>query len=414
MPSPPVDPTRTPGSELVLPANPLMNISDKSLEGYVDCTLYEETGNFFPVDDPENFVDDVIPPPVLAPRPALVRMSGPIEVAVSRVSVPDVPSLPSTGQPGSTIPPPVAAAAATEMPPPSVLGTTPGTTIPPPYAPGTTIPPPYAPGTTTPPPFAATPYPSTTIPPPMSPQDERISRVDLEPRTRKRPPVWMLAGAGVAAAVVLTIIIIVSKGTTSTAAPAADKPAVHNMSAKPAPAKPAAKNEPVPAVGNTASENVEEPPEDEPPHGDGPQVVGSGPCKLVVASTPAGSMVSVDTKTVGPSPITIATECGKHRVDIQHARYQTAAKFVTLEEGKPGSLDVNLARPIHSVSITSQPSGATVFIDGRRAGTTPTVLTVMGFSNLNLEVKKAGYQIAVTKLYSKVPQDKVTIRLAKW
>jgi hypothetical protein len=39
--------TRTPGSALVLPANPLMNLTDESLEGFVDCRIYEETA---PVD----------------------------------------------------------------------------------------------------------------------------------------------------------------------------------------------------------------------------------------------------------------------------------------------------------------------------------------------------------------------------
>jgi hypothetical protein len=44
--------TRTPGSEMVLPANPLMNLTDELLEGFVDCRLYEETGKFFIEDAP--------------------------------------------------------------------------------------------------------------------------------------------------------------------------------------------------------------------------------------------------------------------------------------------------------------------------------------------------------------------------
>jgi len=126
------------------------------------------------------------------------------------------------------------------------------------------------------------------------------------------------------------------------------------------------------------------------------------------------SMISIDGNSMGPSPITIATECGKRRIEVKHARYQSATKFATLDESKPGSLDVTLIRPTHAVSITSQPSGATVFIDGRRAGTTPTVINVMGFVKLNLEIKKAGFQTTVTKLYSKSAQDKVRIKLAKW
>lgn len=33
---------RTPGSEIVLPANPLADLSDEKLEGFIDCTLYED------------------------------------------------------------------------------------------------------------------------------------------------------------------------------------------------------------------------------------------------------------------------------------------------------------------------------------------------------------------------------------
>jgi hypothetical protein len=46
-PAPPPVEARTPGSELVLPANPLGEVTDAAIAGYVDCTLYEETGNYF-------------------------------------------------------------------------------------------------------------------------------------------------------------------------------------------------------------------------------------------------------------------------------------------------------------------------------------------------------------------------------
>jgi len=38
--------SRTPGSDFILPANPLSNLTDDQLEGFIDCTLYEETGTF--------------------------------------------------------------------------------------------------------------------------------------------------------------------------------------------------------------------------------------------------------------------------------------------------------------------------------------------------------------------------------
>jgi hypothetical protein len=66
------------------------------------------------------------------------------------------------------------------------------------------------------------------------------------------------------------------------------------------------------------------------------------------------------------------------------------------------------------VTVTSHPSGATIYIDGRSAGTTPTKLNVLGFVTIKLELKKTGYQPASTKLYSRYPQDTVAVRLTKW
>jgi hypothetical protein len=125
-------------------------------------------------------------------------------------------------------------------------------------------------------------------------------------------------------------------------------------------------------------------------------------------------MVQLDDNTVGPSPLTVATSCEKHKLGISHPRYQAATKLVTLAEGKPQEVDVMLSRPTHFVTVTSTPSGAQIFIDGRSAGTTPSKVSVLGFTTLTLEFKKLGYQPASAKLYSKVPQDKVTVRLRKW
>ena len=143
-------------------------------------------------------------------------------------------------------------------------------------------------------------------------------------------------------------------------------------------------------------------------------MVGSGPCNVVVATTPAGSMVALDDKTVGPSPLTVGTSCEKHKFDISHARYQSVTKLVTLAEGKQEQVEVTLSRPTHVVTVTSNPSGATIFIDGRSAGTTPMKLSVLGFTTLKLEFKKTGYQPASKKLYSRVAQDKVAVKLNKW
>jgi hypothetical protein len=391
---------RTPGSELILPANPLQNLSDASLEGYVDCTLYEETATFFAVDDSGTPIDDLVPPPApptFAPRP-VGRLSTPVEIVQEPT---DEPTFETTLAPPRRIAP---------TPPPMPVVSAPrsdATPLPVTAAPRADATPPPMPAAD------ATPMPAILgarepLPPPResTPSGEIVSVMPVPSRRRS---VVVAAGA-VALVGALALWISMRGGSDPEAAPAT-KPVPAAQPAPIAPAPVAVVEPPPPPVSPVPPEEEVAPPSE--PESTAP-MAGEGPCQLAVASTPAGSIVHLDGKAIAPSPITIATSCERHKVDIKHPRYKLATKFVALKEGAPGAVDVTLQRPTHSVRVTSQPSGATIFIDGHRAGTTPTVLSVLGFSNLKLEVKKTGYATISRKLYSKTAQDKVAVKLTKW
>lgn len=382
---------RTPGSDLVLPANPLMNLSDESLEGYVDCTLYEETANFFPADDDGLLpLGDLIepPPPVLAPRSIVAKAPRPVEVMA------DEP--PADAQPMSEH------SFAGELPTMSQM-------VPLPTAPSAATPP-VVPSLQA---MAAMPVAMPPPPPAFASRDSApAGEVTMAVRAY-RPPgnrrAWIAAGIGLAAAAALaTTVIAATSGDDEAPAarPAANVETVTRVAPPPVelpPAPPA----PEPEENAAAPEPVV-------PSEPADAVAGEGPCRVEVSSTPAGSMVVLDGKTIAPSPVTIATTCARHKVDLKHPRYQLGSKFIALEEGTPGKIDITLQRPTHTVSITSQPANATVFINGKRAGTTPTKLRVLGFVNVKLELKKTGYATVSTKLYSKVAQDKLAVKLTKW
>ena len=76
-------------------------------------------------------------------------------------------------------------------------------------------------------------------------------------------------------------------------------------------------------------------------------------------------------------------------------------------------LDVLEKQEIHLVTVTSFPPGAELSIDGHRAGTTPTVVQVMGFATVHLTFSKAGFQSVTKKVYSKLPQDRVFVKLVR-
>ncbi|HEX7835942.1 MAG TPA: PEGA domain-containing protein, partial [Kofleriaceae bacterium] len=145
----------------------------------------------------------------------------------------------------------------------------------------------------------------------------------------------------------------------------------------------------------------------------GPRVVGSGPCRFTVATTPAGSVVRFDDQAMGPSPITIQGSCDRHKVDVSHVRYQSVEKSVTLTADGPQQLDISLPRPIHAVTVNSFPPGAELSIDGRRAGTTPAVVQVTGFAMVNLTFTKPGFRTVTRKHYSRLTPDRVFVKLMK-
>jgi hypothetical protein len=415
------EPARTPGSDVVLPANPLMNLTDASLEGYVDCTLYEETGTFFPVDDDGVPVDELLPPPappLLAPRP-ITRAATPVEIVQDELLV--APT--TTPAPVPMLGAELAASPSTAPVPVPTLGVQ----------------------------LAASPPQDSVMAVPVpemraSSSAGEVAGTARSPRTQR----WLVLAAGGVAVAALVVVIswqaarrpsTPSPGTEVTQAPAAETLATNGRDeqlARPharsegSSADDPSRREPTNTNTNTnpgtdTSMDVEvelevetdakqETPRNADGSADEPRmpIAGSGPCTLVVEATPAGSIVHLDDLPVGPSPITLATSCTRHKIEIKHPRYQNATKSVVLKEGAPQSLVTTLYRPTHAVTVTSQPQGATVYIDGRRAGTTPTALKVMGFSTVKLEIKKSGYAPVSQSLYSKVPQDKVNVKLTRW
>jgi len=246
---------------------------------------------------------------------------------------------------------------------------------------------------------------------------------------------WLMICGAVAAAIVVAFVIArlvrgalhdghpaVATGTAIVApraTPAPGAKAGSGASAKPAATHPVAQAA-VPVgsaadpVGGAADPGDSLKPEDE---GEavagGTPIVGSGPCRFTVATTPAGSIVRIDDQSMGPSPLTIDGTCDKHKIEVSHARYQNATKWVTLVADKPQEVDISLPRPVHAVTVLSVPPGAELSIDGHRAGTTPMVVQMMGFATVNLTFTKAGFQSVTKKVYSKLPQDRVFVKLLR-
>jgi hypothetical protein len=484
---PPIE-LRTPHSEFILPANPLMNLTDESLQGFIDCTLYEDTANFpfenemqvlpaIPLLAGDEHVliartGNTIPPPIGGPMrrtgstiPPVLRLEQnvlreePSQVSAIN-SIPGMVPVVRTRS-GNTVPPVIRLEASgllrvdlpTGQSEPLRVETQSGHSgqlrlessgllrvegeaghsgvlrvdghsgmlrIEPmaeqmpqmPYPVSAMHAQPFTPPRFFSDEMVRTPVPAgeAFVPPRARRSTSRMSFVSQ--RT-------MLIGGSAAAASLALILVVATRSSASdeTPPPPPKQTVQATRPSEPTPAIPSESPAPKPTVAKTRPEPtksetkpvVAEPPED--PPSDGPVVVGEGPCKLDVKTTPAGTMVSLDGRTLGPSPLTIAGPCERHRIDLVHPRYKSEQRFVVMTSDKPNNLEVNLIRPTHSMKILTSPPGAEVFIAGRRAGTSPTIVRINGFSGIKVRIERVGFGTVSTRVYSKVADDKLFIGL---
>ncbi|MCE9577594.1 MAG: PEGA domain-containing protein, partial [Deltaproteobacteria bacterium] len=171
-----------------------------------------------------------------------------------------------------------------------------------------------------------------------------------------------------------------------------------------------------PAVA-TAPPSDEPPPDklpaDEPPAAPAPAVAATtGDCKAVIHSSPSGSEIVIDGKTVGVTPATLALPCAATTILVRRTRYQPFTAKVT-PTATGATVNARLERPTFTVKITSTPSGATVTIAGRRVGTTPLTTRAAGFEAVSATLDKAGYARTSAKIYAKANNTSVKVTLKK-
>jgi TonB family protein len=118
---------------------------------------------------------------------------------------------------------------------------------------------------------------------------------------------------------------------------------------------------------------------------------------LKVESQPAGAMVQVNGETKGTSPREFpGLPLGAYEVKVDLKGYESKTQSVTLTETKPrAELKVVLARSapvMGSADFVSTPSGASLTIDGAKAGATPLVGYKLRPGAHSVEMIKEGFE----------------------
>jgi serine/threonine-protein kinase len=113
-----------------------------------------------------------------------------------------------------------------------------------------------------------------------------------------------------------------------------------------------------------------------------------------ITSSPAGAKITIGGASQAKwiTPYTLAQlQPGKYDVTVAKAGYVSQTKEITVTGGKQASATFELVQAGSTINVTSEPAGASIFLDGRATGkSTPAILNVDRGKH-NIEVRKAGF-----------------------
>jgi len=116
---------------------------------------------------------------------------------------------------------------------------------------------------------------------------------------------------------------------------------------------------------------------------------------IQVVSTPSGAMVTLDRSQSANTPYTFYNiPVGSHEVSVYMSGYQTFYTSVSVNEGRTAYVNAVLQPVVTTgtLSVSSSPSGAAVYVDGIYQGVTSTTVGNLVPGSHSVRLTKAGYQ----------------------
>ncbi|HWE31598.1 MAG TPA: serine/threonine-protein kinase, partial [Polyangia bacterium] len=124
----------------------------------------------------------------------------------------------------------------------------------------------------------------------------------------------------------------------------------------------------------------------------GPAPPPVGPGTLVIATNPAGATLKVDGKELDErSPAVAHLAPGAHDIEAEMPHYLPAKRArLALKPAASDVVRLELQRDVYKVTVTSEPAGAQIYLDGYAAGTTPMALEVDPWDQHTLRLERLG------------------------
>lgn len=125
------------------------------------------------------------------------------------------------------------------------------------------------------------------------------------------------------------------------------------------------------------------------------------PAILYIETTPPQAAVYINGVYKGTTPLTMELEDGTYDLKLKKEGYKTIQETITLYPGKRATISRELEPLPVPVTITSNPTGAVVYINGEQRGVTPLTLNLLP-GTYSVKLVKSGYVEYTTQITVKV------------
>ncbi len=136
---------------------------------------------------------------------------------------------------------------------------------------------------------------------------------------------------------------------------------------------------------------------------------------ISVSSNPSGANVYLDGTSKGTTPITLHNvPIGSHTIKLAKSGYNDVSSTVTVGSGQTSSVSKTLTGQTGSISVSSNPSGAKIYLDGTYKGTTPKTLSNVPIGSHTVKLAQTGYSDvskSVTVTSGKIAQVSKTLSI---
>ena len=121
---------------------------------------------------------------------------------------------------------------------------------------------------------------------------------------------------------------------------------------------------------------------------------------VYVRSDPSGADIYLDGVYNSITPTTVSdVSPGSHTIKLTKSGYEDYTTTVYVSAGDIESIDATLTQETGSISVSSAPSGADIYLDGRHKGTTPKTISDASPGSHALKLEKYGYKEWLTSVY---------------